>query len=121
MVIAALLLVIFLKKRAEKTVMALVFAGAILIQVWNVGALISPEVETATVTFVECHRNGTHWIIGGESYHFRSNSDGSDIYINTDIFTLRHLFGADLTEGEQYMIAYETKSGTLVGVSNTKK
>lgn len=116
LIIAALLLVIFLKKKAEKAVMAVVLAGTILIQIWNVDALISPEVETANVTFVKGRRNGTHWIIGGESYHFRSNTDDSDIYINTDIFTLRHLFGSDLTEGEQYVIAYEAKSGVLVGV-----
>lgn len=116
LIIAALLFVIFLKKKAEKTIMAVVLTGTILVQIWNVDALISPEVETANVTFVEGRRNGTHWIIGGESYHFRIDTDGSDIYINTDIFTLKHLFGFDLTEGEQYVIAYETKSGVLVGV-----
>lgn len=114
-IIAGTLFNIYKSKKSNKESSAAIGIAIVLIIYAGVCGVkaMNPHYETITASYVYQTGNGE---IFGRQYNFKDSS-GNVYTLSMDPITYRKIFrGKEFKEEESYIITYETKSETIVGI-----
>lgn len=103
------------KKKTEFYIAILLSVAIIVLGGVNISQAINPNYETINVSYISQTPKGE---VFGRKYSFKDAS-GKYYDLSMDPITYRKIFlGKDFEKNKNYVITYETKSETIVGIED---